>query len=124
MRVLITGSRDLTDYDAVATLLDEYLTRAILAGDTLTVVHGKARGADSHASTWCWAHGPGHPGVIIEEAHPADWDTHGKAAGIMRNDKMVKLGADVCLAFPRGESRGTRDCIRRAECAGIPVVFG
>ena len=35
---------------------------------------------------------------------------------------MVDLGADVCLAFPLGESRGTRDCMRRASEAGIPVI--
>jgi hypothetical protein len=32
---------------------------------------------------------------------------------------MVDLGAYICLAFPIGESPGTRDCIERAEKAGI-----
>ena len=35
---------------------------------------------------------------------------------------MVNAGADLCLAFPLGESRGTRDCVRRADAAGIPVL--
>ena len=53
--------------------------------------------------------------------HPADWDKHGKAAGMIRNREMVALGADICLAFPIGRSPGTRACIREAQRAGIPV---
>lgn len=36
---------------------------------------------------------------------------------------MVDAGARYVLAFPLpgGRSRGTEDCIRRAEAAGIPV---
>jgi hypothetical protein len=37
---------------------------------------------------------------------------------------MVDLGADVCYAFFAGDgtaSKGTADCVRRAEAAGIPV---
>ena len=80
------------------------------------VVHGAARGADSHADhaamNWGWT----------PERHPADWDRYGKSAGHRRNAHMISLGADVCLAFPLGESVGTRGCMQLAEAAGIPVV--
>jgi len=49
------------------------------------------------------------------------WDRQGNAAGPMRNKRMADLGAVLCLAFPKGESRGTWDCIKRANRAGIPV---
>ena len=84
--------------------------------DTIVVVHGACRaGIDRYAGAAARVIG------CAEEPHPADWDTYGKAAGPIRNQAMVDLGADLCIAFPRGESRGTRDCMRRAEAAGIPV---
>ena len=55
------------------------------------------------------------------ETHPADWSTHGRAAGPIRNQQMVDRGADICLAFPTSSSIGTWDCVRRAKAAGIPV---
>ncbi|BBX09437.1 hypothetical protein MAIC_42400 [Mycolicibacterium aichiense] len=58
---------------------------------------------------------------VTEEWHPADWDQYGKAAGHIRNNHMVSLGADLCLPFPLGESRGTRGCMLAAQKAGIPM---
>lgn len=59
-------------------------------------------------------------GNLQVEAHPADWKTHGKKAGVVRNRAMVEFGADLVCAFPVGPSVGTRDCIMRARVAGIP----
>lgn len=121
MRVLVTGSRDLDDYRVVADLLDYYIFE-LNDGRTFTVVHGKnPKGADLFASQWCQRALPEWD--VVEEAHPANW-SKGKIAGIQRNQKMVALGADICLAFPRGRSPGTRDCIMRAEAYMIPVVLG
>lgn len=116
-RVLITGSRHLKEPQPVH---DALWAQARLAGglDKLIVVHGCARGADEQAGTFCIAH------EVIEERHPAQWEKYGKAAGAIRNGRMVDLGADVCLAFPRDGSRGTYDCMTRAKKAGIPVVVG
>ena len=82
----------------------------------VTVVHGDAPGADTLAKQVAEEYG------MQVEAHPADWRKHGKAAGPLRNQRMVALGADICLAFPEPGSRGTLDCMRRAEAAGIGVV--
>lgn len=82
---------------------------------TATLVHGAATGADSLAAEW-WGDIQERP----TEAHPADWDRHGKAAGPIRNQEMVDSGLDLCIAFPGG--RGTADMIRRCEAAGVPVV--
>jgi hypothetical protein len=78
-------------------------------------VHGAARGLDSLVDSLAAEFN------ARTEPHPADWDNHGKRAGIMRNAEMAEAGADLCIAFPMPSSRGTWDMIRRAADAGIPV---
>ena len=114
-RILITGSRNWNDEQALAAPLFEYT--GCYRQDELVVVHGGCpTGADAIAEKLCQNYG------IRTEVHLADWDKHGRAAGPIRNQQMVDLGADICLAFPLGESRGTRHCMRVAEKAGIKVV--
>lgn len=114
MRILITGSRTYSDMRA----LEEAIEGAPRRSDGIvTIVHGDCpTGADRLAKEFCTS----HPG-FREEAHPADWGRRGKAAGPKRNQEMVDLGADICLAFPSEGSRGTWDCVRRARKAGIEV---
>ena len=116
-RVLVTGSRDWTDPAPIYRAL--YYQRMIAGERGLIIVHGDcATGADAIADRWGRQF---YPGTTTLERYPADWKRHGKGAGPMRNQVMVNLGADVCLAFPFPDSRGTRDCMRRAEEAGIRV---
>lgn len=121
MRILITGSRTWTDRNAIYDVLDKiyYETR----GHTVpTIVHGACpRGADAIASDWVRV--TRKPGWTIgEERHPADWHLYGKAAGPRRNAEMVNAGADICLAFIKGNSRGATGCADLAEKAGIRTV--
>jgi hypothetical protein len=112
MRVLITGTReDGPHCVAVA----EALTRLMGAHDGfLTIVHGNCpTGVDAEAERVA------QKLDIPTDRHPADWNTYGKSAGPRRNKEMVDLGADLCLAFPRGASRGTRGCLALAQAAGI-----
>lgn len=118
MRVLVTGSREWSDRDVVRDALTQALTTC--ADPVFTVVHGaNPRGADRWADEWARNHTS--TGFAVER-HPADWSM-GKQAGHWRNQHMVNLGADLCLAFfqPGATNRGTADCVRRAEAAGIPV---
>lgn len=114
MRILITGSRNWTDTAAIS----EAITVAAvgLHPTFVVVVHGGARGADSLAQAVADNFG------LWTEVHPAEWDRYGRSAGHRRNAEMVAAGADVCLAFPLGESRGTRGCMALARKAGIRVV--
>ena len=105
MRILITGSREWWDHRAITTILDR-----MYCFNPLVIVHGGARGADSIARDWVEDWESFHQD-LTQEIHLADWDTYGKSAGHRRNGEMVASGIDLCLAFPMGESRGTRGCI-------------
>lgn len=118
MRVLVTGSRVWKDRHAVWAALDDVLIEARAqhgTGPILTVVHGKAPGADAWAHAWAAAHDP----IVTAEPHEADWRM-GKQAGHWRNQHMVNLGADLVLAFfqPGATNAGT------GRLADVAVVRG
>jgi hypothetical protein len=109
-RILVTGSRDWDDQGAISMALAAQARQRPLA----TLVSGACpTGADRLCEDWWKIFG----GTI--ERHPADWSTHGKRAGFVRNWEMVNLGADVCLAFIRGGSKGASMTADLAERAGI-----
>lgn len=111
MRVLVCGGRDFSDKVAGWGWLQAvHLKRGIT-----TLIEGGATGADALAASWAVVEG-----VPIEQ-FPADWETHGRAAGPIRNQRMIDEGKpDIVVAFPGG--RGTADMVRRAEKAGIKVI--
>jgi hypothetical protein len=120
-RVLVTGSRDWEDRAAI----DDFLTALAAANTfhnrTTVIVHGACpRGADQMADDWARWHANRSP-LIEVERHRANWEINGKRAGFIRNQFMVNLGADVCLAFIRDGSRGASHTAALAEQAGIPV---
>jgi hypothetical protein len=110
-RVLVCGGRDYDDRDQLFRILDA----AHVANPIVCLIHGAARGADSLAADWALDRD------VLCNAYPADWDRDGKAAGPIRNQRMLDEGKPhIVIAFPGG--RGTADMIRRAEKADIPVV--
>ncbi len=113
-RVLVTGSRNWRNTRLITAALDELRAGH---GDRLVVVHGACpTGADHIAATWCQ-----RTGTTVER-HPADWATHGRAAGPIRNTEMVTAGAQMCLAFIAGHSPGATHCANTAEHAGTPTT--
>ncbi len=109
-RILITGSRDWLDQQTIKAALDEHWDPVAV------LVSGACRtGADMLCESYWTMRG----GTV--EQHEADWKRFGRAAGPMRNKHMVDLGADLCLAFLRGDSPGTTGTIGLARAAGIPV---
>lgn len=140
MRLLITGSRDWTDRDFLNTRLDLAITtfvrtqEARFLSEGVVLVSGACpTGADRLAEQW--AADNFH---IETERHPADWKRLGRRAGFTRNTEMVKLGADLVLAFimpctrntcyqsnSRPEvhgSHGATHCANKADKNGIPTI--
>lgn len=110
-RVLVCGGREYEDQRSMAMVLDA----AHSANPIECLIHGAARGADTLAADWALAND------VLCNAYAADWDRDGKAAGPIRNQRMLDIGKPhLVIAFPGG--RGTADMIRRAEAKKIPVV--
>lgn len=80
----------------------------------VTVISGMARGADTIGVDWATIN------WTPLERYPADWATHGKAAGFIRNQQMLDSGIDLAVQFPGGN--GTRDMRSRLDKAGVRVV--
>ena len=55
------------------------------------------------------------------EIFMAEWDKYGRAAGPIRNEKMVDI-ANLVIAFWDGKSRGTKSLIKYAERAGKELI--
>ena len=117
MRVLVCGGRDYgeTDTDQMAEIY--FAIRDIHEKTPIdALIHGDSRGADRCAGSLAKELG------IKVVPVPADWRTHGKAAGPIRNQRMIDdFRPDLVLAFPGG--RGTADMVARAEAAKIKVVW-
>ncbi|MEU3278163.1 DUF2493 domain-containing protein [Streptomyces antibioticus] len=116
MRVLLTGSRSWTDVGRLELALF-LLVRQVGRPCDVVLVHGACpKGADAIADRFARDIGMG------VEPHPADWERWGKSAGFRRNDEMVKLGADICLAFIKDGSAGASMTAGLAKKAGIPTI--
>lgn len=105
-RILVTGGRDFTDATFLNHVLDEF--HAGTRGPVGLVIHGAAHGADSLAGAWA-----GRRGVPVK-AYVAEWQNEGRAAGPIRNKRMLHEGKpDLVIAFPG--VRGTANMVKQAE---------
>jgi hypothetical protein len=127
-RILITGSRDWEDWERISFELGRAIGESGRPVAEVVIVHGGCpTGADVIADQIARDY------HYRTEAHPAQWDQFGKAAGPRRNGEMVALGADICLAFigpctsdscrvaVAHGSHGAMGCADLAEKAGIRV---
>jgi len=111
MKVIIAGSRTITDYFEIVTAL----TFADYTISNLTeVVSGTAKGVDQLGEMLAYRN------HIPVKKFPADWDKYGKSAGYRRNADMAKY-ADSLIAIWDGQSKGTRHMIELMYKYGKPV---
>lgn len=105
MLVGIVGSRDYPNMHKVREFV-------MSLADTDVVVSGGARGVDTVAVATAKVWG------LATYEFLADWDTHGKSAGFIRNGAIAET-VDRLAAFWDGESRGTADTIAKFEARGL-----
>ena len=109
-KVLVTGSRTWSDKTVIYSELNNFLAKF---PNNLILVHGGAAGADSIAHNWALANN------VKTEVWEANWDLHGKKAGPIRNNLMIKSGADYSLAFLQNNSSGTLHAISTLKKSGV-----
>ena len=110
MKLIIAGSRDITDYN----ILLKALTYFNLHNKISRVISGTARGIDSLGELYA------KNNDIPITRMPANWNKYGKSAGYRRNEEMAKVG-DVLLAIWDNNSRGTKHMIKAAKDKGLIV---
>lgn len=112
MRVLICGGRDFSDERKFALRMDAINEQY---GPFDCIVQGGAPGADRLARdlAYTWK--------IPTDEYVANWAKHGRAAGPIRNEQMLREGRpDIVVAFPGG--RGTANMVSLAKAAGLRVI--
>ena len=110
MKVIIAGSRTINN---ISVLIDA-LERCPFTKEISEVVSGKAAGADRLGEMYA----KDFKKELAE--FPADWATHGKKAGILRNIQMAEY-ADALIALWDGKSSGTSHMIDTANEKGLEV---
>lgn len=110
--ILVSGSRNFSRPQ----LVRQIITRLVTPSDQL--MHGCARGVD----TWAGEAAESQGASILKR--PADWNRHGKRAGIIRNEQMLQEARQhpnlMVVIFWDGQSRGTKHMIDLCVAAHLP----
>lgn len=107
-KYIIAGGRDFYDY----ALLEKEAKKL----DIAEVVCGMARGADMLGFKYA------KESDLPVTEFPAQWETYGPRAGVMRNCDMGDY-ADALLAFWDGKSSGTAHMINYMRKLQKPVIL-
>lgn len=110
MKVIVCGGRTYSDKEHLFKVLDALHAESPIT----TIVTGLGRGADTLGREWASARS------IAFVGYPAKCE-HGKAAGIIRNNEMLKESKpDLVVAFPGG--RGTEHMKAITRKAGVRLI--
>ena len=102
--IIVAGDRNFTDYN----YFKQCLNTLFNTERPRTIISGCAKGVDTLAIRYANEYN------LPLMKFPADWDTHGKAAGPIRNKQMAQ-NATHLVAFLAPNSKGTRNMINQAK---------
>lgn len=108
-KVIVAGSRTFDNYPMLQDKLDSILSAR---KDEVEIISGGAKGADALGERYAKEKG------LRLTVMRADWEKHGKKAGLLRNHDMAVYG-DALVAFWDGKSRGTANMIELAKAGGL-----
>ena len=108
MRVIIAGSRTITDW--------KVLESAIAASKfhITLVISGHACGVDTLGEEWASKRN------VPCDIYKANWDKFGRAAGPIRNSEMANA-AEALLLIWDGASVGSKDMLEKARRKGLQI---
>ncbi len=106
MKLLIVGSRSITDFD-----LSPYIPE-----DVDTVISGGAGGIDSLAEQYADLH------RLSKYIIRPRYDLYGRAAPLKRNEQVVDI-ADAVLVIWDGCSKGTQYTLKYAKKMSKPITL-
>jgi len=102
MKVIIAGSRDFNDYEALVAAIKK-------SGFEITeVVSGKAKGVDALGEKWAKNYG------VPVTGFSANWKKYGRSAGPIRNKEMAEYG-EALIAIRCNNSIGTTNMIHQMK---------
>ena len=110
MKLIIAGSRDYfpSENSIIRFLVEKNIPKV------KELVCGMCSGVDMCGKNWA-----DNYEIPIKE-FPADWKTHGKAAGPIRNKEMAKY-ADALLLIWDGKSRGSANMKQEMKKLNKPI---
>lgn len=112
--ILVCGGRNYNNRQRVHEALSDAVAQMTCQGEQIRIIHGGASGADALAGEWA------EMNDLEAVVFSANWRLDGRAAGPIRNTRMLRAGRpDLVVAFPGG--RGTADMVSKALNAGVPV---
>ena len=129
MKVIVAGSRRITDYKLVSSVITNTLAKHNI--QITEIVSGCANGVDSLGEQWALENG------VKVEPFDANWDDitvpnalirtnkwgkeYNARAGFQRNERMAEYG-DVLIVIWDGKSRGSKDMMDCATRHGLLVL--
>ena len=105
MKLLVVGSRSITDFDLSSFIFD----------DVDTVISGGANGIDALAEKYADRH------RLSKYIFRPRYDLYGRAAPIRRNEQMVDF-CDAVLVIWDGHSKGTQHTVKYAKSIDKPIT--
>lgn len=112
-KIIVAGCRNYTDYDEAKNFIN-FCIKDFKDKYSLCLLSGGCRGADLLGERFA-----------IEnnwqiKKYPAEWNKYGRAAGPIRNNKMV-CDSDFIICFWDGKSKGTENLIKSAIKQGKSI---
>ena len=106
MKLMIAGSRSITDFDLAPHIPD----------GVHTIISGGAKGIDTLAEKYADEH------KLSKYIIKPRYDLYGKVAPIKRNYEMVDM-ADIVLVIWDGKSKGSESTIKYTEKVGKKYII-